>query len=741
MVHGATPEEWVHWDLTLGLSTDLLPVCCEPGLTISPTSKLVAYGKVPSRFDRVGHVVGFPKWTSHRSSAEDLARWSADPRLGICLQTRYVRAIDVDVNDLLLAKAIRDCLLSRYDLPIRIRANSPKFLCLFAIEGEWPKQTLPTAHGMIEFLGSGQQCLVAGSHPSGARYEWEYGLPTEIPYLSADQFAGLLTLLRHEFGTDEWSTPRAAKRDQDLPPAPPGFAEACVQEDPVAAWLTEYGWVRARDPGDLALHIRCPWEDQHTTPNTDPTATSYFVAGTGGFVRGHYRCLHGHCTHRTDGEFLDAIGYLDHLQLDGFEALVGDYDTVFYPEDAPVAPPKRSPLAEPAFDRDTKSGIIKPLLQNVVLALDLPDFCGHRISRDDFRDVLMLDGRPFKDADYIQLTLNLVKPKRRFVAIPSEMLKQAVTYVAERHAFDSAIDWLNGLPAWDGVERVSTFCSRYLGVEASAYSRAVSRYWWTAHAGRVLTPGVQADIAIVMISTQGTGKTSSIKAMVPHPDEYVELSLLDRDEDLSRAMRGKLIGEMAELRGLNSRDLESIKAWISRQREEWVPKYLEFTRTFPRRLVLVGTSNQEEFLADETGNRRFAPILVGERQDRDGIVRDRDQLWAEAAALYREQGVLWQDVEGLAKGEHSRFEIHDAWLEMVRDWLQEPGLQAKAPADCEFITMDDVLKLAIGIDMKYVKPFEQLRAGKILHQLGYRRANKRFGSTVKKVWVPGCSLV
>jgi predicted P-loop ATPase len=192
---------------------------------------------------------------------------------------------------------------------------------------------------------------------------------------------------------------------------------------------------------------------------------------------------------------------------------------------------------------------------------------------------------------------------------------------------------------------------------------------------------MQADIAIILISTQGTGKTSSIKAMVPHADEYVELSLLDRDEDLSRAMRGKLIGEMAELRGLNSRDLESIKAWISRQREEWVPKYLEFSRTFPRRLVLVGTSNQEEFLADETGNRRFAPIIVGERQDRDGIVRDREQLWAEAAVLFEEKGVLWQEVELLAKAEHGRFEIHDAWLETVRDWLHEPGLEAKAPAD------------------------------------------------------------
>ena len=736
--YGALESEWVHFDLVLGLGSDLLPVVADPHAEISPSSALKQAGKVPSKYNQHRQVVGIPQWTSHRSTEHELACWSKEPDYGLCLQTRSVRAIDLDLTDAAFAQQVIQAITRTIacPLPVRTRPNSSKCLLVCAVPGPLRKRVIPTAHGLIEILADGNHFVACGTHPSGSRYEWAQGLPAEIPPLSLEQFERLWTTLC-EFAISDPTVAHTRPLTRSAQTAP--------IDDPVVAYLHARGLSTGVSPSGR-LYLTCPWRNHHSTQG-DMTETAYFPAGTDGYDRGHFDCRHAGCAQRTDTEFLDAIGYLDHLQLDGFEPLVADYDTVFYPEDAPPSQPKISPLAEPAFDRDTKSGVIKPLLQNVVLALDLPDFCGHRISRDDFRDVLMLDGRPFKDADYTQLTLNLVKPKRRFISIPTELLKQAVTYVAERHAFDSAIDWLTGLPAWDGVSRVSSFCSRYLGVEASAYSRAVSRYWWTAHAGRVLTPGVQADIAIVMISTQGTGKTSSIKAMVPHPDEYVELSLLDRDEDLSRAMRGKLIGEMAELRGLNSRDLESIKAWISRQREEWVPKYLEFTRTFPRRLVLVGTSNQEEFLADETGNRRFAPILVGERQDRDGIVRDRDQLWAEAAALYRGEaepgvsGVLWQDVEGLAKVEHSRFEIHDAWLEMVRDWLQEPGLQVKAPADCEFITMDDVLKLAIGIDMKYVKPFEQLRAGKILHQLGYRRANKRFGSTVKKVWVPGCSLV
>lgn len=725
--YGALESDWIHFDLILGLGADLLPVIANPHAVISPSSALKQAGKVPSRYNAQRHAVGMPRWTAHRSTDHDIDGWMREPDCGLCLQTRQVRAIDLDLTDAAFVQQVVHTITQTIGcaLPLRTRPNSPKCLLICVVPGPMRKRVIPTAHGLIEILADGNHFVACGSHPSGVRYEWSDGLPFDVPTLTTEQF----DTLWHVLCTFAVSPPTLAHMPSDRP-----LTSAPV-DDPVVAYLDARALALGRSPSGR-VYLTCPWREHHTT-QSDMTETAYFPAGTDGYDRGHFDCRHAGCQQHTDADFLDAIGYADHFALDGFAPLEDDYETLIYEDDRPATPLSDAahPLAGPSFNRDTKSGIIKPLLQNVVLALADPDFCGHRISRDEFRDVLLLDDRPFKDSDYTQLTLNLVNRKHGFGPISSEMMKQAVNYVSEQHAFDSAIQWLRGLPAWDGVERVTTFCSTYLGVAPSAYAQAVSRYWWTAHAGRVLVPGIQADIAIILISSQGTGKTSSIKAMVPHPDEYVELSLLDRDEDLSRAMRGKLIGEMAELRGLNSRDLESIKAWISRQREEWVPKYLEFSRTFPRRLVLVGTSNQEEFLADETGNRRFAPLLVGERQDRDGIARDRDQLWAEGVVLFERYGVLWQEAEALAKAEHSRFEIHDAWLETVREWLAEPGVQADAPGACDFLRMDDVFKGALHGDVKFIKPFEQLRLGKILHQLGYRRANKRIDNVVKKVWM------
>lgn len=734
---GATPEEWSHFDLLLGLTTDLLPVVSNPHAVISAQSALKQAGKVPSRYNAAHEVIGLAGWTLRRSTPTDIEQWSTESDYGMSLQTRRVRAIDIDIEDAEVVSALlAEIELQIGVLPCRTRANSQKCLLIFEYPEPMGKRVIRTAHGLIEILADGNQFVACGTHVSGSRYAWA-DLPLVVPRLDAAQWAALWALLC------AWAieTPTMARPSLEGETSTPAQLATAIAEDPCAAYLTAQGLVLGQSSSGR-LYVACPWASDHST-QSDVTATAYFVAGTNGHGFGAFDCRHASHTGKTLFDFQQAIGYTDHYAVQGFANLNEDaYATLTYedPDDLvgnlahlPTVP---SPLDGPRFERDLKSGAIKPLLQNLVLALGDATFCGARLTRDQFRDQLLIDGRPFKDADYTELTLRLVKQRVGPGSISPEMMRAAVNYVAEQAAFDSAIDWLRSLPPWDGVARVSTFCSTYLGTEDSPYSRAVSRYWWTAHAGRVLSPGCQADMAIVLISGQGTGKTSSIKAMVPHHEEYVELSLTDRDQDLSRAMRGKLIGEIAELRGINTRDMEAIKAWVSRQREEWVPKYLEFSQTFPRRLVLVGTSNQEEFLADETGNRRWLPIKVGPVQDRPGIVRDRSQLWAEAATLFDRGGVLWQDAEMRAKAEHGQYEIQDAWLETVREWLHDPQLGAQAPARWGFLRMDDVLRGALKIDIKYVKPYEQLRCGKVLHLLGYVRGQRRMDGTVKKVWYP-----
>lgn len=179
---GATPEEWDHFSRVLGLTADLLPVVSNPHAKISPCSTLSSLGKTPSIYNRDRQVIGIPGWTDHVATPEDIALWSAEPDYGICVITRAIRALDVDVTDPGMAESI--LALCKHMMPgplaLRRRANSPKFLLAFWVPGVFGKRTMKTAGGVIEFLADGQQFVACGTHPSGVRYEWATGRPVIV---------------------------------------------------------------------------------------------------------------------------------------------------------------------------------------------------------------------------------------------------------------------------------------------------------------------------------------------------------------------------------------------------------------------------------------------------------------------------------------------------------------------------------------------------------------------------------
>ena len=112
------------------------------------------------------------------------------------------------------------------------------------------------------------------------------------------------------------------------------------------------------------------------------------------------------------------------------------------------------------------------------------------------------------------------------------------------------------------------------GYSDTPYTRAVGQYLWSALAGRVLCPGVKADMVPVAVGAQGARKSTAVAAMAPAPEHFMEADLSRSDDDQARLMRGKLVIELAELNGLRTREAEHIKAFVSRTHEHWTPKYM-----------------------------------------------------------------------------------------------------------------------------------------------------------------------
>lgn len=344
---GATPDDWAHFDLVLGLTEDLLPVVSNPRAVIDPESTLKELGKTPSRYNAARKAVGIARWTEHQATPAEIAGWARDRDLGICLQTRRVRALDVDVSDPQLAAQIH-AHLAHHGLPVRSRANAAKFLLAFELPGEFHKRRVKCSaekNGpMIEFLATGQQFVAVGLHPSGARYEWAGGLPDAFPVLSAEQFEALWADLVATFGVEPATESQASVKAQKL-------ADAAAL-DPVAVHLLDAGLVK-RTERDGRLHITCPFEAEHTGDSGE-TSTTYWPRHTGGYANGHFRCLHAHCEHRSDQDFLDAVGYADPDLMAEFSAIsdvgiprsapAADPDAPTPIGDAPAAPPAAKPL-------------------------------------------------------------------------------------------------------------------------------------------------------------------------------------------------------------------------------------------------------------------------------------------------------------------------------------------------------------------------------------------------------------
>lgn len=376
-----------------------------------------------------------------------------------------------------------------------------------------------------------------------------------------------------------------------------------------------------------------------------------------------------------------------------------------------------------------KNGKALSVLANLTVVLGAEDVCGVKLAYDTFQDALLLalagtdDWRPLRDTDYTALRLWL-ENTAHFQPVSKDLVRDTVMYLAEEQQIDSAIMWLNRL-TWDGRSRVDDFFARYFGAASNPYTRAVSRYFWTAAAARVLDPGCQCDMVPILVGRQGIGKSQGVKACVPDPAHYVELKLDEPDDAIARKMRGALIGELAELRGMRQADIERVRAFVTRTHEKWTPKFKEFATVFPRRLVMVGTSNDDDILTDDE-NRRWLPMHV-HGADVAKIAADREQLWAEGAAMYKKDGIMWKEAQISARDVHAEFEVDDPWKQDITNWLTDMEWP-------EQVRLYDALVHAVGLDSRKLNRGDERRAGKILRGAGYEKRQMRVGGKLQRVW-------
>ncbi|ECW2233663.1 replication protein [Salmonella enterica] len=716
----------------------LIPVAYSGRL--SPNSRLREsdIGKVPSVYNSRGEIVGFKEWTKHRATEAEIMKWQQQGcNVGLILGRdrgdglAYL-GVDVDTINPDYQDVVASTLSPHHKglLLYRGRDNSVRRAYIILAPAV-PKHVhkLPDENGKtaaVELLGTGQQIVVFGTHPSGGKYTWYPDPmidepcipdPDSIPVLTAEQLAAFWASLKEQLPVID-SFVSGTARQRDL---------SCIDPhatDEVADWLDANDWTLSVS-SDGSRNLK-PFRDESEYSNgCSETSIKYFPAGTGGFQQGHFKSLHASDSGLSDTDWLEGYGYAASL-FDDLTATGNGVEVSGYAE-------------WPAFSRRQQTGKIENTIDNAHKAVKCPAFVGFDIRFDLFRDEIMFAPagsglwQTFTDADYARLRIKM--EQHGFMPIGRDLIRDVVMLVADEQPFDSATTWLNGLE-WDGVPRIKSFYHTHFGTADTPYTRAVSMYMWTALAGRVLEPGIKADMVPILVGPQGCGKSSGVEALSPDPMFFTEISFAEKDDDLARKMRGRLLAEIGELRGLNTKELESIKAFVTRTHENWIPKYREFATQFPRRLVFIGTTNEDEFLADKTGNRRWLPVEVS-KVDVKAIKTDLLLLWAEARETFKRLGgIQFRDAERLGASVHEQYTIKDAWLETVEKWLDTPDLMTNdIPRKCEFLRASDVLRDAIGLNPEKVSRREQMRISGVLQNCGYKASRETINGKQQRVFV------
>lgn len=287
------------------------------------------------------------------------------------------------------------------------------------------------------------------------------------------------------------------------------------------------------------------------------------------------------------------------------------------------------------------------------------------------------EGNAFwRDADTAQLKSII---DIRYLPFSSRNHDVAFTKVADDRHFHPIRDYLNGLPAWDGVKRVETLFIKYLQADDTEYVRSVTRKTFAAAVARIYVPGIKFDSVPVLDGDQGIGKSTIVKDLVT-PEYYSEtLSLTDMDDKSgAEKLQGFWVIEIGELAGMKKADIEKVKAFLSTSDDKYRPSYGKVVESHPRQCIIIATVNGERgYLRDITGNRRFWIIKVHQKKQKKTWNFDehfRQQFWAEAKEIWKSGEKLYLEGDVLAAAEEAQ---KDAMESDDRSGLIEVYLNTK----------------------------------------------------------------
>ena len=384
--------------------------------------------------------------------------------------------------------------------------------------------------------------------------------------------------------------------------------------------------------------------------------------------------------------------------------------------------------------------VFKPSVKNVKAILQRDTRWAGRIWEDEFRDLTMLEPpasaskaqkawswreRDTLDIlDFVQMNYGIdPRPNVVQTAINLVSTRPGVSRHPLREYLDACVEAYD--PDSPGV--LDTWMFDFLGVadhmngvECRALLSTVGRKWCIGAVARARLEGCKMDNVLILKGTQGTGKSTALSVL---GGAYFSDSNIDlKSKDAYQSIRGCWILEFAELDSMKRSQATAIKAFLSSSKDRFRPSYGSKVIEVPRHTVFCGTTNDQEFLIDTTGNRRFWPIETT-GIDVKGLEQARDDIWAEAC-IALENGETWhlpRDLERQYEVIRQEYVQSHPWEGLVKDYLKNKLVP---------VSTNHILEHAIGKEKGRWNRADQMIVSGILKDLGW--TSKRMGGS--RLW-------
>ncbi len=331
------------------------------------------------------------------------------------------------------------------------------------------------------------------------------------------------------------------------------------------------------------------------------------------------------------------------------------------------------------------SGKLKASMGNYILILENDPKLKDKFGFNEFSNRLAVKGqlpwrkkgdlKEWRDSDDCSLRIYM---SRVWKILNRPNCLDAFNEVLMENSFHPVREYLEGL-IWDGRERLDKMLIDYMACKDTPYTRAISRKWMVGAVARIYEPGCKFDNMLVLQGEQGIYKSTFFRTL---SKGYFTDSLQDVEGNQAiEKISGSWIIEIGELQAFNRSESNAIKRFITSQEDKTRLAYERRSSNLKRQCVFAGTTNEQNFLKDKTGNRRYWAVEVKREGRKKDVINDLpdevNQLWAEAVYKYKNGESLYlnEELEKVAAEEQKQFTETSEKQGLIEEYLEKllPG--------------------------------------------------------------------